>query len=281
MRKTLVFAALASFALASCDVLRIDTPTTSSGTVVTPSASQTVKAGDQISVIYTGKKSDGSIFETNSKPGGTPLSFTVGAGQMIKGFDNGVLGMKLGEEKTIVISPENGYGPQSQQVPVPTEFFQEKPVEQTFPQKTFAEIISQDVSVSELPAGKSTVGSTIELPDGGVATVVALSGSTATVTFPNSASPFLGQKIVKGAKGAASVITLVEIIGIKGDQVMIRASNPFYGKTLKAGLIADMGRFGKVKIASLNSSGALLEIPNTHRLAGETLTFEVKVVEIK
>jgi FKBP-type peptidyl-prolyl cis-trans isomerase 2 len=67
-----------------------------------------VKNGDHVSVDYTGRLLDGSIFD--SSIGRTPLEFDVGAGQMIKGFDDGVLGMKIGEKKTITIPPEQAYG---------------------------------------------------------------------------------------------------------------------------------------------------------------------------
>lgn len=67
-----------------------------------------VKAGDNISVDYTGRLTDGTIFD--SSIGETPLEFTVGAGQMIKGFDAGVVGMKLNESKTITLAPEQAYG---------------------------------------------------------------------------------------------------------------------------------------------------------------------------
>lgn len=68
----------------------------------------TIKTGDTISVDYTGKKDDGTVFD--SSQGRTPLKFTVGAGMLIKGFDDAVVGMKTGESKTIVIPPEEGYG---------------------------------------------------------------------------------------------------------------------------------------------------------------------------
>ena len=67
-----------------------------------------VKAGDNVSVDYTGRHTDGTIFDTSI--GRTPLKFEVGAGQMIKGFDDGVLGMKVGEKKTITILPPQAYG---------------------------------------------------------------------------------------------------------------------------------------------------------------------------
>ena len=67
-----------------------------------------VKNGDVIRVHYTGKLLDGSQFD--SSVGRAPLEFTVGAGQMIAGFDSGVVGMQVGEKKTIQIDPANGYG---------------------------------------------------------------------------------------------------------------------------------------------------------------------------
>ena len=67
-----------------------------------------VKVGDNISVHYLGKLEDGSTFD--SSVGKSPLTFDVGAGQMIKGFDSGVVGMKVGEAKTITIPATEAYG---------------------------------------------------------------------------------------------------------------------------------------------------------------------------
>ena len=67
-----------------------------------------VKTGDVVRVHYTGTLLDGSQFD--SSVGRNPLEFTVGAGQMIAGFDAGVLGMAVGEKKTLQIDPDHGYG---------------------------------------------------------------------------------------------------------------------------------------------------------------------------
>ncbi|MEO6540060.1 MAG: peptidylprolyl isomerase [Ferruginibacter sp.] len=72
-----------------------------------------VKDGDVVKVHYTGKLSNGEQFD--SSVGREPLEFTVGAGQMIKGFDDAMPGMNLGEKKTISIAPEDGYGPRSEE----------------------------------------------------------------------------------------------------------------------------------------------------------------------
>ncbi len=71
-----------------------------------------VKEGDVVKVHYTGKLTNGEQFD--SSVGREPLEFTVGAGQMIKGFDAAMPGMNLGEKKTINIAPEDGYGPRSE-----------------------------------------------------------------------------------------------------------------------------------------------------------------------
>jgi peptidylprolyl isomerase len=72
-----------------------------------------VKAGDLVKVHYTGKLINGEQFDSSA--GREPLEFTVGAGQMIKGFDDAMPGMSLGEKKTINIAPEDGYGPRSEE----------------------------------------------------------------------------------------------------------------------------------------------------------------------
>jgi len=66
------------------------------------------KKGDNVKVHYKGTLTSGEQFD--SSEGREPLAFTVGAGQMIKGFDEAIPGMAVGEKKTINISPENAYG---------------------------------------------------------------------------------------------------------------------------------------------------------------------------
>lgn len=67
------------------------------------------KSGDTVRIHYTGTLSDGSVFD--SSEGRDPLEFTLGSGQVIPGFDNGVTGMTVGEKKTIEIPSDEAYGP--------------------------------------------------------------------------------------------------------------------------------------------------------------------------
>ncbi len=66
------------------------------------------KSGDKVKVHYTGKLAEGIVFD--SSEGAEPLEFELGTGQVIEGFDNGVMGMIIGEKKTVHIPVNEAYG---------------------------------------------------------------------------------------------------------------------------------------------------------------------------
>ena len=79
----------------------------------TAPAGTVAKAGDTVSMNYTGRLENGTVFDSNvdSKFGHVqPFVFTLGAGQVIPGWDKGIVGMKVGEKKTLVIPPADAYG---------------------------------------------------------------------------------------------------------------------------------------------------------------------------
>jgi len=95
---------------------------------------QKVENGDSVAVDYLGTLDNGTVFDTSIKaeaekaglpprPSYSPLEFKVGAGQMIAGFDKAVVGMKLGEEKTVRLKPGEAYGEKRQDliVQIPRE----------------------------------------------------------------------------------------------------------------------------------------------------------------
>ena len=69
------------------------------------------ETGMQVSVHYQGRLEDGTIFDDSHKRG-EPISFTLGRGQVIKGWEQGIEGMAVGETRTLTIPPELGYGEQ-------------------------------------------------------------------------------------------------------------------------------------------------------------------------
>ncbi|MGL4630826.1 MAG: FKBP-type peptidyl-prolyl cis-trans isomerase, partial [Leadbetterella sp.] len=67
-----------------------------------------IQNGSKVSLHYKGTLDDGTVFD--SSEGREPLEFTAGGGMVIQGFDEGVMGMTVGEKKSIHIAPENAYG---------------------------------------------------------------------------------------------------------------------------------------------------------------------------
>ena len=89
-----------------------DAVTTESGlkyTDLVPGTGRQAELGDTASVHYTGWLMDGKKFDS-SVDRKEPFSFRVGAGQVIKGWDEGVLGMKIGGKRKLIIPPQLGYG---------------------------------------------------------------------------------------------------------------------------------------------------------------------------
>lgn len=81
-----------------------------------------VKNGDTVKVHYHGRLTDGTTFD--SSEGREPLEFEVGSGMVIKGFDDGVMGMETGDKKTLEIPADEAYGDKSDEMLV--EFSKEQ-----------------------------------------------------------------------------------------------------------------------------------------------------------
>lgn len=131
-------------------------------------SSKTAAKGDTVGVYYIGKLANGTLFDTNVKseaqqaglparPSYPALTFTVGAGQMIPGFDAAVVGMKIGEEKTVSLPPAQAYG-----------------------ERLADAIIS--VPLGNLPPNV-TVGSMLQAQNGQVVQVVEINATHAKVDF--------------------------------------------------------------------------------------------------
>lgn len=74
------------------------------------------KNGDTVKVHYTGRLGDGRVFDSSANR--DPLQFTIGTGQVIPGFEEGVVGMELGQSKTVNIPADQAYGPRRDEMTV-------------------------------------------------------------------------------------------------------------------------------------------------------------------
>lgn len=120
----------------------------------------TVKTGDKVKIEYTGTLEDGTIFDSSADHG-NPLEFEVGSGQVIKGFDDAILGMNEGEEKQFSIEPAEAYGEHD-----PT--LVQKVPREIFPQD--AELVPGLLFEAGLPTGEK-VPATITDVQGGIVSV--------------------------------------------------------------------------------------------------------------
>lgn len=77
--------------------------------ILTEGTGEVAEAGHKVSVHYEGQLTDGTVFDA-SRPRGEAFNFTIGAGQVIPGWEQGVTGMKVGEIRKLTIPPELGYG---------------------------------------------------------------------------------------------------------------------------------------------------------------------------
>lgn len=114
MKKIIAISLLTlSFLLVSCERARDNIKQADETTKQTQSQvvdeNAIVEVNDKVAVDYTGTLEDGEKFDS-SIDRGQPLEYTAGIGQMIKGFDAAVLGMKVGESKKITLAPADAYG---------------------------------------------------------------------------------------------------------------------------------------------------------------------------
>ena len=113
-----------------------------------------VKEGDTISIHYTGTLDDGTVFD--SSEGSQPLSFVVGSGEVIEGFDEGVRGMEVDETRDITIAPEQAYG----------QYYEE--LVKVVPRSAFPPNVIPSVGLGfelQLPSGQSMPVRIIEVED--------------------------------------------------------------------------------------------------------------------
>jgi FKBP-type peptidyl-prolyl cis-trans isomerase len=109
LKRLALILAFASLAACGGDGTTTPTgPTTLQIEDLAPGTGATAAVGDLVSVFYTGAFLDGRVFDTNV--GGTAFSFQIGARQVIAGFEQGIVGMRVGGRRRITIPPSLAYG---------------------------------------------------------------------------------------------------------------------------------------------------------------------------
>ena len=127
-------------------------------------AKRVAKVGDTVSVNYTGTLDDGTVFD--SSQGRSPLTFKVGSGQVIKGFDDAVIGMAVGDKKTVHLTPDEAYGQHRSDLVL-------------------------KIPAANAPSGLK-VGDQVQLGNGAPAKVTDITGDTVTV---DANSPLAGKAL--------------------------------------------------------------------------------------
>jgi peptidylprolyl isomerase len=84
-----------------------------------PGSGRSAQTGDTVHVQYTGTLMNGTKFDSSYDHGGDPFKFTLGKGEVIKGWDQGVVGMKVGGKRRLRIPPDLGYGAQGSPPSIP------------------------------------------------------------------------------------------------------------------------------------------------------------------
>lgn len=87
--------------------------TTPSGlTIITTQKGGPAQNGDTISLLYTGRLTSGKVFDASNLRGNEPIKVTIGAGAVIKGWEEGLVGVMVGERRTLIVPPDLAYGAQ-------------------------------------------------------------------------------------------------------------------------------------------------------------------------
>lgn len=264
---------------------------------------KTVKNGDNISVDYTGSLVNGKVFDTsiekvakeNNLPphsgGYNPLKFTVGKGQMIQGFDEGVIGMKVGETRKLTIPPEKGYGPINPEMIQAMPILEEVPATRVIP-KNFEVPISQFERV--LGTGHKT-GELVRIPETNINLTVNNISSNVSSNVSLTYNLKVGDKIwSSGAPWNETVVKIddknitlkanvskndiVQLQGAPWNTTVVGLDN--VNITLRHNPIPDTvipSMYGQMKVRFNETSIIMDQNPE---LAGQTLIFNVTLVSI-
>ena len=267
-----------------------------------------VEMGDIVQVDYTGKLPDGTVFDSSDPELAAsagiyqegrpyqPLVVGVGAHNVIKGFEDGLLGMKEGESRTLTIAPEDGYGPSD-----PTKIdvvpqLNDIPATQTFMREINVPAIQFNMTFGD----ENKVGDIISVPGSSINMTILEIGETVKLSYDMEVGD-----IVDGGE----TLWADEVIEVNSTQIVIRHNvevgdiiqfpeTPWNSTvlevtetniTLQHNPIPDttiittvQTMFGPQQVpAQVHFNETDIILDSNHFLAGKTLIFEVEVVAIE
>jgi FKBP-type peptidyl-prolyl cis-trans isomerase 2 len=267
-----------------------------------------VEIGDTVQVDYTGKLPDGTVFDTSDPEVAVsaglyqeersyqPLPVVMGAHTVIKGFEDGLLGMKEGESRTLTIAPENGYGPLD-----PTRIdvipqLNDISATQTFEREINVPTVQFDITFGT----ENEVGDIITVPDSPINMTILEIGETVKLSYNLEVGDILD---------AGESLWSDEVIEVNSTYVVIRHNvevgdiiqfkdtpwnstvlevtktnitlqhNPIPDATVYTTVQTMFGPQQEPVQVHFNETDIILD--RNHLLAGKTLVFEVEVVAIE
>lgn len=258
---------------------------------------KTVKTGDNISIDYTGSLEDGKVFDTSLEKVAKenqlfdpqrkyiPLQFTVGKMGVIKGMDDGVIGMKVGELKTLKIAPENAYG-----ISKP-ELIQAYPIIQVVP-AVFPRVIEVPINQFEATFGpEHKKGGVVTIPNSKINLTIVNITSNVSLSYNFK----VGEQIPSNAPWNETIVKIDDknvtvAYSVKKDEIIQFENVPWtttvmnvnnQNMTLRHNAVADteiQTMFGTPVKVHFNETSIIMD--QNHELAGKTLIFNITLKSI-
>lgn len=267
---------------------------------------EVVEEGDTVSVRYVGKLSDGKVFDTNirevaeddsipkafvfnKRQSYESLNFTVGAGQVIPGFEEGIIGMKVGEEKTITLQPEEAYGKDDPSMIEVLPKQVEQPIRETH---EITKSVSRQAFTSNFQT-EPEVGATYTLSNGVNLTVTKVGGENVTIKYDLERGDTVSDPAGRwnDTVVAANDTHFTVRHEVREGEVYEEAGYPWTVRVTEVGeenftvrRVLDEGptyvnTFGGPREVRENETSIIIDF--NQPLAGETLTFDVEVVGLE
>lgn len=210
-------------------------------------AGEPVKEGDLVHILYTGWLKNGSVFDSGN------ITFKAGGGEVIKGVDEAVVGMKIGEEKTVTVEPDKAYG-----------YYDENKIFDIPLVNEMNRTESTTISVFNMTFGEEPVLNKSYRLEGMVwdTRVISIQNDTVKLLHePQDGMTFERKDMMGNVYATATV-------NIEGEKLIITI-HPIRGRTIATA-------YGTGKVVDMNETYMKLDF--NHPLASETLTFEITLL---